>query len=126
MQLLYVNYIILVCQCSLQRNDIFILCSLVEVDQCFRVLSVTIIKQILMVTVGTFETSVTYCQTIRRNILEGSHLHILRRENLKSSLHYVLSMSVIGTYLIYNCMTALASLSDLGSHRNGAGLAQAV
>jgi hypothetical protein len=32
---------------------------------------------------STSETSVNFYQTIRRNIPEGSHLHILRRENLK-------------------------------------------
>jgi hypothetical protein len=38
----------------------------------------------MMEAVGTSETSVNFCQTIRRNNPENSHLHALRRENLKS------------------------------------------
>jgi hypothetical protein len=33
---------------------------------------------------STSETSVNFCQTTRRYIPEGSHLHTCRRENLKS------------------------------------------
>jgi hypothetical protein len=34
--------------------------------------------------VSSSETSVNICQTTRRNIPEDCHLHIRRRENLKS------------------------------------------
>jgi hypothetical protein len=39
---------------------------------------------ILEQTAGTSETSENFCQTTRRNNPKDSHLHIRRRENLKS------------------------------------------
>jgi transposase-like protein len=42
---------------------------------------------------STSETSVNVCQTTRRNIPEDSHLHIRRRENLKSHVHYRVQIS---------------------------------
>jgi hypothetical protein len=39
----------------------------------------------LMITAAiTFETSVKFCQSTRRNIPEDNHIHTRRRENLKS------------------------------------------
>jgi hypothetical protein len=40
----------------------------------------------IMVTVRNSETSVSFYQTARRNIPEGSHLYTCLRENLKSHL----------------------------------------
>jgi hypothetical protein len=45
-----------------------------------------IITALMMKALSTFETSVNFYQTTRRNILEGSHLHTRRCENLKSYL----------------------------------------
>jgi hypothetical protein len=39
---------------------------------------------LMMQAVSTSETSANFYQTTRRNILEDSHLHTRRRENLKS------------------------------------------
>jgi hypothetical protein len=39
---------------------------------------------LMMEAVSTYETSVNLYHTTRRNIPENSHLHIRRRENLKS------------------------------------------
>jgi hypothetical protein len=41
---------------------------------------------LIMGAVSISETSVNFCETIQRNIAEDSHLHIHRRENLKSHL----------------------------------------
>jgi hypothetical protein len=41
---------------------------------------------LMMEAVSTSETSVTFYQTIQRNIPEDSHLHTRLRENLKSHL----------------------------------------
>jgi hypothetical protein len=38
-----------------------------------------------MEAISTYETSVNFYQTTRRNIPEDSHLHTRRRENLKSN-----------------------------------------
>jgi hypothetical protein len=50
------------------------------------VLPACIIRAIALMieAVSTYETSVNFFQTTRRNIPEDSHLHIRRRENLKS------------------------------------------
>jgi hypothetical protein len=40
----------------------------------------------MMKAASTFEKSVNFCQTTRRKKPEDSHLHIRRRENLKSDL----------------------------------------
>jgi hypothetical protein len=56
------------------------------------VLAASIIKAIVSVMVGaanTYETSVNFYQTTRRNNPEDSHLHTSRRENLKSHLKRV-------------------------------------
>jgi hypothetical protein len=39
---------------------------------------------LMMESVSTFETSINLYETARHNIPDNSHLHILRRENLKS------------------------------------------
>jgi hypothetical protein len=52
-------------------------CSLVEVN--------LLIAQMMGAAI-TSETSVNSYQTIRRNILEDSHLHTCRRENLNVTL----------------------------------------
>jgi hypothetical protein len=51
-------------------------CSLVETDRRLTAL--------MMKAVSTSEMSVHIYQTTRRNVLEDSHLHTCRRENLKS------------------------------------------
>jgi hypothetical protein len=48
----------------------------------------------LMEAVSTSETLVNFYQTTRGNIPEDSHLHIPRRENLKS--HLVTSVIIMG------------------------------
>jgi hypothetical protein len=50
------------------------------------VLVASIIRAIalMMEAESTYETSVNVCQTTRRKNPEDSHLHISRRENLKS------------------------------------------
>jgi hypothetical protein len=56
-------------------------CSLLQVDQLLR--GAYCLIALMMGAISTSETSVNY-QTTRRNIPEGCHLHIRRRENLKS------------------------------------------
>jgi hypothetical protein len=51
-----------------------------------RVLAKTRVVALMMETVSTFETSVYFYETTRRNIPEDSLLHTRRRENLKSHL----------------------------------------
>jgi hypothetical protein len=51
-------------------------CSLVEVFH----------QALMMEAVSTYETSVNFYQTTRRNIPEDSHLHTRHQENLKSGL----------------------------------------
>jgi hypothetical protein len=48
------------------------------------VLAAFIIIALMVEAVTPSETSVNFYQTTRRNIPEDSHLHIRRRENLKS------------------------------------------
>jgi hypothetical protein len=43
---------------------------------------------LMMEAVSTFETSVNFYQTTRRNVPEGCHLHTRRCKNLKS--HYAI------------------------------------
>jgi hypothetical protein len=43
-----------------------------------------ILIALMMEAASIFETSVSFYQITRRNNPEGGHLHILRRENLKS------------------------------------------
>jgi hypothetical protein len=45
----------------------------------------------IMETVSTFETSVSFYQTTRHNIPEDTHLHTRRLENPKSNLKVLLS-----------------------------------
>jgi hypothetical protein len=44
----------------------------------------------MMEAVSTSETSVNFYETTRRNILEDSHLHTHRHENLKSHIAEVI------------------------------------
>jgi hypothetical protein len=46
----------------------------------------------MMEAASTFETSVNFCGTMRRNNPEDSHIHTRRRENLRS--HLVLSLLI--------------------------------
>jgi hypothetical protein len=55
-------------------------CSLVEIYRSFRLIA------LMMEAVSTSETSVNFYQTTGRNAPEDSHLHIRRRENLKSQV----------------------------------------
>jgi hypothetical protein len=57
-------------------------CSLVDIDVS-EVLTASVIAP-MMEAVSTSETSVSFYQTTRRNIPEGSYLPIRRHENLKS------------------------------------------
>jgi hypothetical protein len=57
-------------------------CSLVEVNDGSEVLTASIIRA--MIAVSTSETSANFYEITRRNIPDDSHLHTLRRENLKS------------------------------------------
>jgi hypothetical protein len=47
---------------------------------------------VMMVAVSTYEMSVSFYKTTRRNVPEDSHLHTRRRENLKCHL--------VGKYLV--------------------------
>jgi hypothetical protein len=49
-------------------------------------LDVTPCIALMMEAVITSETSINFCQTIRRNNPEDNHLHTRRRENLRSQL----------------------------------------
>jgi hypothetical protein len=49
---------------------------------------------LMMEAVSTYETSVNFYQTTRRNIPEDSHLHTRRRENLKSHLRIPLKQEI--------------------------------
>jgi hypothetical protein len=70
-------------------------------------------------TVSTSEMSVICYQSTRRNITVGSHLHTRRRENLKYSLQYVLSLWITDKHLtLLNYGIVLVSLSGPRSHRN--------
>jgi hypothetical protein len=55
-------------------------CSLAEVNRRFR----GAVIALMMKAASTSEMSANFYQTTRRNILEDSHLHTRRRENLKS------------------------------------------
>jgi hypothetical protein len=57
-----------------------------DVTDVSEVLTTSIIIVLMMEAVSTSKTSVNFYDTTRRNIPEDSHLHICRRENLKS--HY--------------------------------------
>jgi hypothetical protein len=63
-------------------------CGVVEVSRRFRG-ACCLHQALIMDTASTSETSVNFYQTTRRNNLEDSHLHIRRRENLKSHYHPV-------------------------------------
>jgi hypothetical protein len=56
---------------------------------------------LMMEAASTSQTSVNSYQTTRRNIQEDSHLHIRRRENLKS--HRIFSLFVI--QLLYDTVS---------------------
>jgi hypothetical protein len=58
-------------------------CSLVKTNRRFRNAYCLIIA-LMMKTVSTPETSVHFYQITRRTILEDSHLHSARHDNLKS------------------------------------------
>jgi hypothetical protein len=49
---------------------------------------------LMMEEVNTFEASVNFYDTTRRNILYGCHLHTRRRENLKSQFYLLFCMGV--------------------------------
>jgi hypothetical protein len=66
-------------------------CSLVGVYQCFRGFAAAIIIALMMEAARTSETLVNFYQTTRRYNPEYSHLHIHRRENLKSYSYYYLT-----------------------------------
>jgi hypothetical protein len=62
-------------------------CSLEDVFDVSEVLTVSIIRAVTLMieAVSTSETSVNFCQTTQRNVLEDSHLqhrHLHCRENL--------------------------------------------
>jgi hypothetical protein len=57
-------------------------CSLAQTDRRLRLLTAHI--TLMMKAASTSGTSVNFYQTTRLNIPEDSHLHIRRRENLKS------------------------------------------
>jgi hypothetical protein len=48
---------------------------------------------------STYETSVNFYQTTRRNIPEDSHIHSRSRKNLKSRLAELLSASQEGNFI---------------------------
>jgi hypothetical protein len=50
----------------------------------YKLTDVSKVIALMMEAVSTFETSVNFNETRRRNISEDSHLHTRRRENLKS------------------------------------------
>jgi hypothetical protein len=54
------------------------------------VLAASIIGAMMMAVASTSETLVNFYQTTRRNNPEDSHLHIRRRENLKSRVYVVI------------------------------------
>jgi hypothetical protein len=57
-------------------------CSLVEVDDVLEVYAIII--ALMMEAVSITETSLYFKETTRRYISEGCHLHIFRRNSLKS------------------------------------------
>jgi hypothetical protein len=49
---------------------------------------------LIMKVVGTFEMTVNFYRTIRRNMPEDNHLHTRRRDNLKSQKVFCLTFVV--------------------------------
>jgi hypothetical protein len=54
---------------------------------------------LMMEAASTFETSVSFDQTIRRNIPEESRLHTRRRKNLKSHQVFMSSSEINAVFV---------------------------
>lgn len=57
-------------------------------------LRTVVIWTLVMEAVKTFETPVNFCESTRRNVLEDSIIHTLRREDLKAHKFFHLYLLV--------------------------------